>query len=378
VDLLLVLTYVAICVAIFKIFKIPLTKWTVPTAALGGIILIGSLIFLMNYNHPYTEISRKYFASTAIVPEVSGRVVEVVVEANTIVEKGSVLFKIDPTPFEAEVMQRRAALRDAVKSLSPQLASSLDAARAAVSEAEAERDRVQQEFERATNLMNEGAGSQRTVDHWEAQFEKWDAATREAEAELSAARLAANSTIGGENTIVAQLRAQLARAQFDLDHTVVRAPSRGYATQMTLRPGARVVSVPLKPALVFVHAEDHRFVGWFHQNSLLRLQPGNDAEVAFDAIPGRVFAGTVETVFAAMAEGQIQMNGTLVKPTTAPGRIPVAIRITDPSFEAFAERLPGGAYGQAAIYTEHVVAVAIMRKILLRMSSWMNYLFPIH
>jgi multidrug resistance efflux pump len=147
---------------------------------------------------------------------------------------------------------------------------------------------------------------------------------------------------------------------------------------MTLRPGARVISAPLKPALVFVHAEDHRFVGWFRQNSLLRLQTGNDAEVAFDAIPGKVFAGTVETVFAAMAEGQLLMNGTLVKPDANPGRIPVAIQITDPAFEAFAERIPGGVYGQAAIYTEHVEAVAIMRKILLRMSSWMNYLFPIH
>ena len=32
-DLLLVLTYVAVCIAVFKIFKIPLNKWTVPTAA---------------------------------------------------------------------------------------------------------------------------------------------------------------------------------------------------------------------------------------------------------------------------------------------------------------------------------------------------------
>ena len=53
-DLLLILTYASICVAIFKIFKIPLNKWTVPTAVLGGVVLIGTLIFLMNYNHPYS------------------------------------------------------------------------------------------------------------------------------------------------------------------------------------------------------------------------------------------------------------------------------------------------------------------------------------
>jgi hypothetical protein len=37
-ELLLMLTYAAICVAIFKIFRIPVNKWTLPTAVLGGII----------------------------------------------------------------------------------------------------------------------------------------------------------------------------------------------------------------------------------------------------------------------------------------------------------------------------------------------------
>jgi multidrug resistance efflux pump len=76
-DLLLILTYTAICVVIFKVFKIPLNKWTVPTAVLGGIVLIGTLIFLMNYNHPYSEISREYVVTTPMVPAVSGTVVSV-------------------------------------------------------------------------------------------------------------------------------------------------------------------------------------------------------------------------------------------------------------------------------------------------------------
>lgn len=63
-DLLLILTYTAICVAIFKIFRIPLNKWTVPTAVLGGVLLIGTLIMLMNYNHPYSEMARNYDVST--------------------------------------------------------------------------------------------------------------------------------------------------------------------------------------------------------------------------------------------------------------------------------------------------------------------------
>ncbi len=54
-DLLLLLTYTAICIAVFKIFKIPLNKWSVPTAALGGVILVGTLVLVMNYNKSLVE-----------------------------------------------------------------------------------------------------------------------------------------------------------------------------------------------------------------------------------------------------------------------------------------------------------------------------------
>ena len=46
-DLLLILTYASVCIAVFKIFNIPLTKWTVPTAAFGGIVLIGTVMTVL-------------------------------------------------------------------------------------------------------------------------------------------------------------------------------------------------------------------------------------------------------------------------------------------------------------------------------------------
>ena len=53
-----IIAITALCIVIFKVFKIPLNKWTVPTAVLGGKFLIGGLIFTMNYNHPYSESTR--------------------------------------------------------------------------------------------------------------------------------------------------------------------------------------------------------------------------------------------------------------------------------------------------------------------------------
>ncbi len=149
---------------------------------------------------------------------------------------------------------------------------------------------------------------------------------------------------------------------------------------MGLRPGLRAMAAPLRPVMVFVHRESGYFVGWFRQNSILRLKKGADAEVAFDGIPGRVFSGVVTAMLPAMSEGQVQPSGNLINANIAPrpGLIAVRIEITDPEFEAFEEQVPGGAYAQAAIYSEHAHHLAVLRKILLRMSSWMNYVFPLH
>ena len=318
-DLLLILTYTAICIAIFKIFKIPLNKWSVPTAVLGGVILIGGLILLMNYNHPYSEISRQYFVTTPIVPNVNGQVIEVPVKGNQMLEKGDVLFRLDPVPFQNTVNSLKARVEGA-----------------------------KLEFERTEKLYKAKAGSKRDFD-------------------------LARSTLDDQS-------AQLAQAEYDLDQTTVRAPTKGYATQVILRPGMRAVNLPLRPVMVFVSGEDHFLVGWFRQNSLLRLETGTEAEVAFDGVPGKVFSGVVQMVVPALAEGQVQASGNLVHPGMAPrpGRIAVLIRITDPRYEAYSAQIPGGSYGQAAIYSKHFTHVAIMRKILLRMSAWMNYLFPFH
>ena len=48
-DLLIVLTYVALAWAVFKIFRIPVNQWTLATAALGGVFLVSGLILLHFY-----------------------------------------------------------------------------------------------------------------------------------------------------------------------------------------------------------------------------------------------------------------------------------------------------------------------------------------
>src|SRR5262249_32673258 len=159
-----------------------------------------------------------------------------------------------------------------------------------------------------------------------------------------------------------------------LDQTVTRAPGAGFVTQVALRPGMYVVPVPLRPAMVFVNtdARDRDLGAAFQQNSLQRVKAGDEAEVAFDAVPGRVFRGKVRQVIDAIAAGQLQATGTLQNPPTEAGRALAIIDITD---DMSGYNIPLGAAGQVAIYTEHWHHVSLLRKILLRMRSWQNYIF---
>ncbi len=316
-DFLLILTYVALCVAIFKIFKIPLTKWTVPTAVLGGIVLIGGLLMIMNYNHPFSEVVRQYYATTPMIAEVRGRVTEVLVQPNTPVKKGDVLFKIDRKPFE-----------DTVRGIEGELVA------------------ARKDLERSQTLVAKQAVSERTLDQTRAKVE--------------------------------ELKAKLDDARFDLEQTVVKAPSAGFVTQLVLRPGMMAQPLALSPAMSFVHQEERIFYGWFRQNSLLRLEKGSAAEVTLDGIPGVIFKGEVVEVLPVIPEGQLKPGADLMRfdQEKIPGRVPVAIRITDSKLGDY--QLPMGVFGQAAIYSHHFHHIGVLRKVLLRMAAWMNYVFPLH
>jgi len=52
---------VALCFAIFKLFRIPVNQWTLATAALGGVFGLALLFITMAYNHPFSTNARIYF-----------------------------------------------------------------------------------------------------------------------------------------------------------------------------------------------------------------------------------------------------------------------------------------------------------------------------
>ena len=376
-DLLLIMTYTGLCIAVFKIFNIPLTKWTVPTAILGGIFLLAGILLIMNYNHPYTKMGREYYVTVPIVPAVTGIVVDVPVEANVPLNEGDVLFQIDPVPFQQEVDRKRAQFAEAEPETG-QLRAALDSALAAVAQAQAQATRTADNLARAEELQ-ETAGVNSPISAQELESRRQLAAAASAAldgatARAGSAQLAYEAQVGGLSPTVARMKAELEAAEYNLARTTVRAPSDGYITQNRLRAGVMAASLPLRPVMTFVPDERGYFAGAFWQNSLLRLKPGYEAEVLLDAVPGRVFKAHVEQVIPALGEGEMQSSGTLARTDIFRGasRPVVVVKFEDDLSEY---DLPSGIQGEIAIYSDHFHHFSIIRKILLRMKSWQNYLF---
>ena len=117
-------------------------------------------------------------------------------------------------------------------------------------------------------------------------------------------------------------------------------------------------------------------VAWFEQQSRARLERGGEVEVAFDSIPGKVFSGRVRDLLP-MASEYHEQEDLQAPPVAEPVRIPVLIEITDPQFDAYQPQLAGGSHAQTVVYDKGARQLALLRKTLLRMSAWLNYVSPV-
>lgn len=201
--------------------------------------------------------------SVQIIPSVAGEVVDVPVAANTPVKEGDVLFRIDPTTYQAQVETIEAQLKFA----------------------ELRRSQFSELQSRDTGRA-------------------FDVQQREAE--------------------VQELQAQLEGAKWNLDRTTVRAPADGYVTNLALRNGARVTAQ--SPVMAFIDTSETIFGAEIPQIYARYIEVGQPIEITFKTFPGEVFPGRVETVLQAIATGQTQVSGLAVSPTEVQAA-PFVVRI---------------------------------------------------
>jgi multidrug resistance efflux pump len=338
-----------------------------------------------------------------IVSQVRGRVIEVPIEeGNRLVKRGDVLFRIDPTPYQLQVNVLEAQLANAIaqqKGLGESLRgaqasvvgakSSIAQSSARTREVSAKLELARKRVEQNRELVATGAGSRFDLEQAETNLADLTgqlAAAQSAEAQARAGEQQAiagqgevqqklGATVKGEFAQVAQIRAQLESAKWDLDQTTTRSPCDCYVINLALRPGGYVAAFPLAPVMTLVEATGS-VVALYYQNELHQVEPGNEAEFTLNTHPGRIIKAKVNSIVWASGAGQIQPSGALPLTgvlTAPPQRFAVKFDIADKDRELF---LAAGAAGDAAIYTEHAAFLHIIRKVILRVGSYLNYLIP--
>ena len=306
---------------------------------------------------------------TEVAPQVSGRVTEVPVGANEAVEPGTVLFKIDPRPYQYRVDQLTAQLVES-EAYVAQLKESYDAARAATKATRQQLALSELRLAQFTELLSTGAGSQFDVERYQTEVATYKDQLAANIAQENQARLSLDAQVGSTQTRVAQTLAQLESAQFDLENCTVEAPGAGVITQNTLRPGMQVS--PGRSVMAFVYGDRVAVGTLMAQKALENIKVGDKALMSFPTLPGRLFEGKVALIPEAVGNAQFFASGQLESVT--------ANRMTRlyPVFVTLPEDFPPehrklGLAADVRVYSENAGVVGIVAMILQWIGTSMDY-----
>jgi multidrug resistance efflux pump len=303
-------------------------------------------------------------------------VTAVLVQPNVPVKKGQSLFQFDRRPYEFKVRQLEAQLAKARQDV---LVLKADTAinTQKIAKIKADLDYAKYQRQLSTSLAKQGAGPEEEAQKWAAEVAAREAGIKEAQAEETRARLRYTSDIGGVNTTVAAIQAELDLARYYLDNTLMVAPEDGYIINLQVRPGMVAGEIRLGAIASFIVDEGRYLLANYFQENLKYVKPGQEAEVALDLYPGQIFKGKVEAIWQGSGAGQMLPSGTVPNfqyvPTELPqGQFAVAIRLDG----ADQSKFPIGTQGRSAIYTNPNSAFVVLRKIGIRGYTWLNFIYP--
>ena len=334
----------------------PLRRWTL--IVLVVVVVLFGWTLIADRLTPYTGDASVRTFVIRIVPEVSGKVIEVAVEDNQIVRTGDLLYRVDPLPFRIAVERAEAKLSAAGQSVGASTAA-VDAAQAQLVEEIALRDNVREQAARVFELVRKNVYPAARRDQAQAQLDAAEAQVKGAQASLEQARQALGPQ-GADNPQIREALAELEQARLDLSRTTLLAPDDGVVTnlQATVGQFARAG----QPALTFLDARLVWLNAFLRENSLEYVKPGVRAEVVLDVLPGRVLTARVESVGWGVGEVDLDPVTGLPKTRQSTGWLAAAQRF--PVQLAFADGPPAGvrynARASVILYTgDHPIANAL-------------------
>ena len=259
--------------------------------------LIGFGFYLSGGRYVSTDNAYVGAQRVLITPDVSGKIVHVAVIEGQHVNPGDELFTLDAEPYRLAVQQAQAKLA-AARSDYDKAKSTLGSLTSLAELAQKNVALKQRDVDRKSQLFASRAGSQADVDtamgglvtaQLQAQFTK-----QQRESTLS--QLLGNAELPlAQFPEYAQAKAALDDAQRNLDHTVVRAPMSGTATQVdNIQLGRFLVAG--SPVLSVIDDHDPWVEANPKETDITYLRVGQKVTIAIDSFPDHTFKGTVVAV----------------------------------------------------------------------------------
>jgi multidrug resistance efflux pump len=362
--------YVIALWLVFLKFKMLRWGWLSGTVSIViGAFILATFLALFNYLTPSGRVTVTGRV-VEVTPNVTGQIVAIPVKPNVPVKANDVLFQIDPAPFQYKVAQLQASLA-AAKQQTEILKTNYEQATANVAGLAAQQAYNKKRLADIQTLVADDANTQFQAQDRQNQYETVTAQLEVAKASQQSAKLALDSEIGGVNTTVAQIAAQLDNANWELSQTTIRAPADGYVTIVALSVGDRALQA--RSAMSFIVEKEIALVGIFSQNGFQTIKQGTPVDIVFDNAPGRIYHATISAIPRGIGQGQIAVSGTLARTNTFGGAtvFPAEISIPD---EMNRDQLRLGMSGSATAFSEKAGVIGLLASILVWISSYTAYL----
>jgi membrane fusion protein (multidrug efflux system) len=307
-----------------------LVRWGLMAGGVLAVAIGGAFYWLSSGRWVETDDAYVQADSMTMSTDVSGIVASIPVHEGQAVTKGEILFSLDPQKFQIALDNARANLAQVRLNVEAMKADY----QAALRDTSARQQQVnadQATYDRYALLVKQRAVTQQETDDARYKLAADQQAVRASESQARAqlAKLAGNPEIAVEDTpAYKQARAQVAEAEREVNHAVVRAPYDGIVTQVSkLQPGMYLGASTAAFGLV---STDHVWVeAEPKETQLTYAKTGDHVAVSFDIYPGRTWSGTIESVAPATDQ-----NFSLLPAQNSSGnwvkvvqRIPVRVRV---------------------------------------------------
>ncbi len=312
--------------------------------ALVAIVVMIYVIWRVD-SAPSTNDAYVYTDTVDVVPEVSGRIVDMAVQDNQLVKQGDVLMRIDPRPYEASLDKAKASLIALDKQIMLMQRSvdaqqhGADSVEAAVAKARAAAAQATKTLQRTEPLLAQGFVSAEDVD-------RARTAQRAAEADLNAileqAKQAA-SAVSGVDALEAQrdvVQADIALTELHLEMATVRAPFDGRVVALKTTVGQ--FASAMKPVFTLIDTNHWYVIANFRETELKNIHSGTPATLRLMSDSGKTFTGKVDSIgYGVMPDDGGMVLGGLPRVSRSINwvrvaqRFPVKIMVDKPDADMF-------------------------------------------